>query len=338
MNQTQDKHQLARDLYLQADKTQTEIAEILDVNRKTIYLWCKKGKWEETKIAIRQSPSNILQSIYNHIDEVNKKIENREDRCPTMHEVELLRKLLRMSKDLGKKNTGFYIEAFEELSYFIGFDDRDFKQKLSQYITKFVHGTFGDHNFHTQKRVNQNLSNIRENLKKEEEDESDELVFDGNKFVPVQKAYQVPQGESEGANNTTPTENSELKTSAMGKDGAFGQLPVNPSKPAAADDFSGKKGENQHPTPALKISGNGASPVRPDFNAPLNDSGLRPAGDTSAAHYATLPPERRPAPFREGNIIWINHPKDLDNYEKHLKMSDIIRYYPDMEPGLKRAS
>ena len=87
-----DKQQLAKDLFLQADKTQTEIAEILDVNRKTVYLWSKKGKWEEKRIALSQTPSSIQQDYYNHMSAINAKIREREDNCPTMEEIFGLKK------------------------------------------------------------------------------------------------------------------------------------------------------------------------------------------------------------------------------------------------------
>jgi hypothetical protein len=67
----------------------------------------------------------------------------------------------------------------------------------------------------------------------------------------------------------------------------------------------------------------------------LTSPSERPGEVALSSYYATLPPDQRPAPFREGNIIWINHAKDLDDYEKHMKMSDTVRYYPDMDPALK---
>ena len=50
----------------------------------------------------------------------------------------------------------------------------------------------------------------------------------------------------------------------------------------------------------------------------------------------TLPPSQRPSPYREGNIIWINHINDVDDYEKHMKMGDSYRHYPDMDPDKKQ--
>ena len=372
MENTQDKQQLAKDLYLQTDKTQTEIADILDVNRKTIYLWCKKWKWEETKVAIRQAPGALLQDLHNHITQINKKIADREDQCPTMYEVDMLRKLARMTKDLGKKNTGFYIEAFEELSYFIGSDDQVFKKKYAKHVSEFVHGTFGDHNFNITRQELQNLAEIRENLKKEKEKETQiedaiekeisavlsavalakeetlakedasameeplpqkpELIFDGYSFVP---ATEFSSGNYPFTNDAIeqaldcelPTEKHAPKETPMGKNGASAPLTTNPLKAATANisdrNASGVPCPN---LPSKKIENNGT------FVGAIPCG--RPVEGNSPVDGKLLEPGTRPSPFREGNTIWINHPKDLDDYEKHLKMSDTIRYYPESDPSL----
>ena len=202
--ETQDKQQLAKDLYFQAGKTRTEIAEILDVNRKTIYLWCKKGKWDEIKTAIRQAPSALLQTFYNHMTEVNRKIEERDDRCPTMEEIDKLGKLSRMIKGMAKKNTGFYIEAFQELSFFIGNSDRPFAQKFNDQVSEFIDGAFDDSFGPGSREALEKVALVRENLEKkanmsaealaqeealaEEQALADEdMFFDGCSFVPASK-------------------------------------------------------------------------------------------------------------------------------------------------------
>ena len=59
-------------MYLHEGKTQTEIAQILNVERKTVYNWIQKGKWIEMKIANQQAPAAVLREMYNHIGEINK--------------------------------------------------------------------------------------------------------------------------------------------------------------------------------------------------------------------------------------------------------------------------
>ena len=196
--ESQNKQQLAKDLYLQADKTQTEIAEILDVNRKTVYLWSKKGKWDQIREALLLSPSSILHDLYCHIGRVNEKIFEREDQCPIMQDVEMLRKLLKMTKDVPKKNSGFYIEALEDFSYFLSKRSSEFTKKCMPFIDEFIRGPADDHPLRPPKRISDNVKEIEKRLKKDaekyaveeeaaNEEESGELVFDGFRFVPVEK-------------------------------------------------------------------------------------------------------------------------------------------------------
>ena len=114
-----DKKTQAKKLYLHSDKTQKEIADILDVNSKTLYLWIRQGYWEEMKIAARQAPTAITQDLYSHIDAINERIRSREDRCPTPQEVDMLRKLVNTINNLKKCHVGFYTESYMELINFI---------------------------------------------------------------------------------------------------------------------------------------------------------------------------------------------------------------------------
>jgi len=154
MDSKPNERQLAKDLYLHTDKSQSEIADILNINRKTLYLWIKNGKWEEMKIAARQAPGVILQDIYNHIDEINKKVRCREeDRCPTMEEVEKLRKLLRMTSLINKKNTGTYMEVFQEITLFIARQDIELAHKVTGMADKYIKATLFNKNFNLDNNV-----------------------------------------------------------------------------------------------------------------------------------------------------------------------------------------
>lgn len=129
------QQQLAKELFLYTGRNMTDIARELDIDRKTLYNWSKKDHWEELKIANRQRPTAILERIYDHIDEVNEQIT---DRCPTMQEVEMLRKLLSMTKLVQQKNTGTYIDAFDELEQYAGQQDESAGQAIRTYADSYV--------------------------------------------------------------------------------------------------------------------------------------------------------------------------------------------------------
>jgi len=173
-----DQQSLARDLYFNTSKTQQEIADILDVNRRTVYLWIKQGRWDEMKAAARQMPSLILQNIYNLFTAVNDKIMQRDEdnRCPTMEEVEKLRKLLNMSNSIKKQHTGAYMEAFQELYQFIFNRDGVFAKELSGHIQAYSRGTMGDKEFIARRQRKQNVLDVTANLAKEE------MTYDAQHF------------------------------------------------------------------------------------------------------------------------------------------------------------
>ncbi len=165
-----DKQHLAHDLYFSTDKTQQEIADILDVSRKTINGWIRKNRWDEMKIAAKQMPSLILQDIYSHINAVNDKIFSRDEaeRCPTVKEVNMLHKLLIMTRSIQKQHTGSYIEAFQELQLFIFNRDSDLAMQLREHIADYARGTLGDKEFMARKKRKNNVLDFAATLAKQE--------------------------------------------------------------------------------------------------------------------------------------------------------------------------
>jgi predicted DNA-binding protein YlxM (UPF0122 family) len=164
MQPKSEKQQQAQNLYLHTDRSAPEIADILNLNRKTIYLWIKNGKWEEMRRTANQAPDMVLNNVYNHIEAINDKISNREDHCPTMQEVSMLSKLLNMTTIVNKNHVGSYIQAFEELIRFISRKDLDFCKKLTEYADRYVRGTFGNDDFHHRRQVSAHITAVEENL------------------------------------------------------------------------------------------------------------------------------------------------------------------------------
>ncbi len=170
-----EKQQQAYGLFFNTDKNSTEIADILDVNRKTVYLWIKNGKWAEMKRAANVAPGMILLDVYGHIGAINNKIRQREpdDRIPTMEEVEKLRKLLGMVKNINKNHIGAYMESFTELVRFIGGTDEVLSWKVAEYAKRYVRGNFGDMEFETSVKSKKQVAWVKENLAAEEERETE---------------------------------------------------------------------------------------------------------------------------------------------------------------------
>ncbi|PQJ11479.1 hypothetical protein CJD36_006665 [Flavipsychrobacter stenotrophus] len=172
MEANNDKKQAARNLFLHSDRTRAEIADLIDINTKTLYLWIKHGRWEQMKTAARQTPASLLQDVYDHIEAVNNKIKAREDRCPTWQEVEMLRKLFASTKHIQKLNIGSYIEAFTELTSFINDHDSELGKAVVTLTDKYIKGLVSP--FHP--TAYKNVSDVKDNLEAIEQEEEKDMA------------------------------------------------------------------------------------------------------------------------------------------------------------------
>ena len=194
-----EKQQQAYNLYFNTDHTSSEIADILDVNRKTLYLWVKNGKWEEMKRAANVAPGMILLDIYGHVGAINNKIRLREpdDRIPTMEEVEKLRKLLGMVKNINKNHIGSYMESFTELVRFISGSDEVLSWKVAEYAKRYVRGNFGDMEMETSIKSKKQVAFVKENLATEAEREREQGAEANSEWENERKEEVFPEEEVE---------------------------------------------------------------------------------------------------------------------------------------------
>ncbi|PQJ11860.1 hypothetical protein CJD36_008685 [Flavipsychrobacter stenotrophus] len=172
MENNNEKKQAARNLFLHSDRTRAEIADLIDINTKTLYLWIKHGRWEQMKTAARQTPASLLQDVYDHIEAVNNKIKAREDRCPTYQEVEMLRKLFASTKHIQKLNIGTYIEAFTELTSFINDHDSELGKAVVTLTDKYIRGLVSP--FHP--TAYKNVCDVKDNLEAIQQEEEKEMA------------------------------------------------------------------------------------------------------------------------------------------------------------------
>jgi DNA-binding XRE family transcriptional regulator len=142
MTPKNEQQQQAKELYFNTDKTQQEIADILNVNRRTVYLWIRNGQWDKMQAAAKQAPGIILQHLFNHISAVNDRIMKREDDpCPTLQETEIMRKLLGMTAIIYKQHAGSYLQAFEELIRHVNKRDHDLAVLITRHADNYVQST-----------------------------------------------------------------------------------------------------------------------------------------------------------------------------------------------------
>ena len=154
----------AQDMYLNTNATRKEIAEKLGLDPTTLYLWIKNGKWDEMKAAARQAPGIIQQQLYNHITAINDSIAEREDHLPTFQEVEMLRKLIVSTKHMQQLSVSTYIQAFQELTSFIGPQTRDmeFTKRVASVADDYIKGLMRNKHFHIEEKVRDTTDAIKE--------------------------------------------------------------------------------------------------------------------------------------------------------------------------------
>ena len=266
------QQQLAKDLYLQTDKTQQEIADILNVNRRTIYLWVKNGKWAEMKTAAAQTPFTMQNDIHNHIAAINRRIKDREgDNCPTMQEVEMLRKLINMSAVINKRHTGAYIEAFMELTTYIYHKDVDLARKVTMHADNYVKGYLGEGTDEIQMNIADNIARVEKNLENNTAQEDPATPLE---TVPEPPATDQVQTEAPQPIEPTPT-GPDTQIGSPDENNTHSSVPVSTS-PNEANGISGHQCDNNGITPP---------PSKNSDNQLKNKEVNQPAAATPISHH-----------------------------------------------------
>ncbi len=95
MDKNIDKKTIARDLYVNNNYTQEEVADKIGVARQTIARWIKDGGWKELRASISITPDKILHGLNRQVIEINDKISKRAEgeRFATVAEADILAKL-----------------------------------------------------------------------------------------------------------------------------------------------------------------------------------------------------------------------------------------------------
>ena len=135
------QHQKAFNLYFQTDFTQKQIADMLNIDRKTLFTWAKEGNWKRAKHTIRHAPTLLAEQYYDQLAAINEEVAKREDRpYPTKEEAGIIKTLTATIKQIGKRHT-----LSETMEVFIDFElevmrtDKDFARKMIFYMDKYIH-------------------------------------------------------------------------------------------------------------------------------------------------------------------------------------------------------
>jgi DNA-binding MarR family transcriptional regulator len=149
MKQEHNQKEQARNLYINEGMMQTEIADTLGIDRKTIYRWIKSGQWEETRITRSQSPADLGQSMYNHITAINERIARRGpfNRIPTMEETTMLCRLMDNARKTGRLHVGGYYQAYDELIKNIAAYNEELARSVAVHAEQYLKSMYPSQDF-----------------------------------------------------------------------------------------------------------------------------------------------------------------------------------------------
>ena len=138
-----EQQQHARNLYLQTNFTQQQIAGILDVTRQTVNNWISEGKWKALKRIAETSPLTQIEQIANELNEISLAINSRPvgQRFATPQEAETRRKLIsaiRYYKD--KDGAGTHMDVLRNFIEFLMEEDPEMVLPFTRHADRYLKG------------------------------------------------------------------------------------------------------------------------------------------------------------------------------------------------------
>ncbi|MBL7692188.1 MAG: hypothetical protein JNM41_11390, partial [Flavipsychrobacter sp.] len=134
------KHQ-AKTLFFQTGLTNTQIASLLNVSRRSISTWVKEGDWNRLKQSAKYLPSMLAENCYHIIGHLTESYlsEGRLTNPVTYKEIEGLHRLTLTAKKLQNRCT--INENMELFGYFMEMVSQrnpELAQTIHPYIDEFI--------------------------------------------------------------------------------------------------------------------------------------------------------------------------------------------------------
>lgn len=132
-----DKEALALDLFLNTDKPQREICEIVGWTEKTFTEKKKKGKWDELKSAHTLTANKIISNIYKKLSE-----ETEKDRLDADKIIKLANSIEKLSDR--QATISQIINVFKEFTTFTMELNPELAKKINEFQKKFIDHKIND--------------------------------------------------------------------------------------------------------------------------------------------------------------------------------------------------
>ena len=136
----------AHDLFFQTDLNQQQIADLIGVNRKTLYGWIKQGKWLRARHVANYTPTVLVGQYYEQLGALNNRIASRDEPIPTKDEADIMRKISITIEKIknDKMHVCDIINVFEDFTNTLLRKDLDLTQQLMQHMDEYVHDHMDD--------------------------------------------------------------------------------------------------------------------------------------------------------------------------------------------------
>lgn len=132
---------LARELFLNTQLSQREIAERLSLSEQTMSSWQKEGNWEALRAAKKVTKSALISNYYTILYTMQEQIGNRAipDNVPTSKEADIMAKIGSQIEKIDKQSSlQDYILAFEEFLQFMLERDPELARQIAPFQYEFL--------------------------------------------------------------------------------------------------------------------------------------------------------------------------------------------------------
>jgi len=132
-----EKYAIAQDLFLETDKTQKEIAQIVKVTEKTLTKWKNDGEWDMLKNASTVTARKIIENLYKRSYDLSIDPKSKPD--------DIIKLALSIEKLSNKRVTiSQIINVFKDFIAFAFKDNPDMAKEINLLQKKYVDFKIGE--------------------------------------------------------------------------------------------------------------------------------------------------------------------------------------------------
>lgn len=135
---TSDKYHICREMFINQNKSFTEIEQITGVKNSQLSRWSREDEWEIQRTAKSVTRNNIISDLYNNIRDIQEYAMS-EGRALNAKESDQIYKLAGSIEKMDQSLTlHHYITVMEEFMTYMRDADQAFSQQMADHYYRFV--------------------------------------------------------------------------------------------------------------------------------------------------------------------------------------------------------